>query len=75
MQYAFGMAEDYSTLTYEQAKQQLDAVVAQLEDKELPLDDMVSLWEQGERLAIVCQERLAAARARLEALRPSTTDE
>lgn len=69
------MADDLTALSYEQAKQQLDAIVNQLEDKDLPLDDMVALWEQGEKLAAVCEERLAGARARLEALRPSTTTE
>lgn len=69
------MADDLTALSYEQAKQQLDVIVTQLEDKDLPLDDMVTLWEQGEKLAAVCEERLAGARARLEALRPSTASE
>jgi len=69
------MADDLKDLSYEQAKQQLDAIVMQLEDKDLPLDDMVTLWEQGEKLAAVCEERLAGARARLEALRPSAASE
>jgi len=69
------MADDLKDLSYEQAKQQLDAIVTQLEDKDLPLDDMVTLWEQGEKLAAVCEERLAGARARLEALRPTSTSE
>ena len=69
------MADDLTALSYEQAKQQLDAIVTQLEDKDLPLDDMVTLWEQGEKLAAVCEERLAGARARLEALRPSVDSE
>ena len=69
------MADDLTALSYEQAKQQLDSIVTQLEDKDLPLDDMVTLWEQGEKLAAVCEERLAGARARLEALRPSTASE
>jgi exodeoxyribonuclease VII small subunit len=69
------MADDLKDLSYEQAKQQLDAIVTQLEDKDLPLDDMVTLWEQGEKLAAVCEERLAGARARLEALRPTNTSE
>ena len=69
------MTDDLAALSYEQAKQQLDAIVTQLEDKGLPLDDMVTLWEQGEKLAAVCEERLAGARARLEALRPSTSSE
>lgn len=44
------MATDKSDLTYEQAKSALDEVIAKLEDKDLPLDEMVSLWEQGENL-------------------------
>lgn len=70
------MAKDQTTeLTYEAAKSQLDEIVTRLEDKDLPLDDMVSLWEQGEKLATICEERLAGAKARLEALRPSQTNE
>ena len=69
------MSDDLTALSYEQAKQQLDAIVTQLEDKDLPLDDMVTLWEQGEKLAAVCEERLAGARARLEAVRPSASSE
>jgi len=66
------MAEDFSSLSYEQAKVRLDDVVAQLENKDLPLDDMVTLWEQGEQLAGVCEKHLAGARDRLAALRPET---
>ena len=68
------MSSDKSELTYEQAKAALDEVVAKLEDKELPLDDMVSLWEQGEKFAAICEEKLSAAKARLDALRPSTEE-
>jgi exodeoxyribonuclease VII small subunit len=70
------MAKDQSSeLSYEAAKSQLDEIVTRLEDKDLPLDDMVILWEQGEKLAAICEERLAGAKARLEALRPSNSDE
>jgi exodeoxyribonuclease VII small subunit len=65
--------DDFSKLSYEAAKAQLDSVVLRLEDKDLPLDDMVTLWEQGEKLAAICEQRLAGARARLEALRPNET--
>ena len=67
--------EQSSELSYEAAKTQLDEIVTRLEDKDLPLDDMVNLWEQGEKLAAICQERLAGAKARLEALRPSNANE
>jgi len=70
------MAKDQSSeMTYEAAKSALDDVVVRLENKDLPLDDMVTLWEQGEKLAAICEERLAGAKARLEALRPNQSDE
>lgn len=69
------MSQDFSNITYEQAKARLDEVVAKLENKDLPLDDMVTLWEEGEALAAVCEERLANARARLAALRPTDADD
>ena len=70
------MTKDQSAeLSYETAKSQLDEIVTRLEDKDLPLDGMVNLWEQGEKLAAICEERLAGAKARLEALRPSKSDE
>lgn len=57
-------------LTYEQAKARLEEVIAKLEDKDLPLDDMVTLWEEGEKLATICQDRLTSAKERLEKVRP-----
>ena len=67
------MAKD--DLSYEAAKSQLDEVVALLENKDIALDDMVKLWEQGEKLAAICEEKLAGAKSRLEALRPTTKSE
>lgn len=67
------MAKD--ELSYEAAKSQLDEVVALLENKDIALDDMVKLWEQGEKLAAICEEKLAGAKSRLEALRPTMTSE
>ncbi|NBU31943.1 MAG: exodeoxyribonuclease VII small subunit [Actinobacteria bacterium] len=69
------MTEDFANLSYEQAKAALDEVVAKIENKDLPLDEMVTLWEQGEKLAAVCEKHLQSARARLVALRPELTSE
>ena len=69
------MATNKSELTYEQAKAALDEVVAKLEDKDLPLDDMVSLWEQGEKFAAICEAKLSAAKAKLDALRPEVDED
>ncbi len=55
------------TLSYEQARDKLAAVVKRLEAGGLTLEQSLELWERGERLATVCGEWLDGARARLAA--------
>ncbi len=55
-------------LSYEQARDELADVVRRLEAGGLSLADSLSLWERGERLADICQQRLDGARDRLAAL-------
>jgi len=40
---------------------QLDAIVAKLEEDKLPLEEMLSLYEQGTALARFCGDKLEAA--------------
>jgi exodeoxyribonuclease VII small subunit len=54
-------------LSYEQARDQLLAVVQELETGSASLQESVALWERGERLADICQRWLDGARARLDA--------
>ena len=66
-------------LTYEQARDELVAVVARLEAGGETLEGSLALWERGEALAARCQQWLDGARARLDAARsdaapaPATT--
>jgi exodeoxyribonuclease VII small subunit len=55
------------SLSYEQARDKLAAVVKRLEAGGLTLEQSLELWERGERLAGVCGEWLDGARARLAA--------
>lgn len=55
------------SLSYEQARDKLAAVVKRLEAGGLTLEQSLELWERGERLATVCGEWLDGARARLAA--------
>jgi exodeoxyribonuclease VII small subunit len=55
-------------LGYEQARDQLVELVKRLEAGGLTLEQSLELWELGERLATVCEEWLAGARARLAAV-------
>ena len=52
-------------IPYEQARDELIAVVARLEQGGTSLDESLALWERGEHLAGVCQQWLDGARARL----------
>lgn len=63
--------EEVLALRYEQARDALDAVVAALEDAEVPLEDLMQLWETGERLATACEALLTKAKERLDAAEPN----
>lgn len=56
-------------LSYEQARDELVAVVARLEAGGETLEGSLALWERGEALAGRCQEWLDGARRRLETAR------
>lgn len=56
-------------LTYEQAREELVQVVQRLESGGVPLDESLALWERGEHLAALCQQRLDGARAKVDAAR------
>jgi exodeoxyribonuclease VII small subunit len=65
---------DVSDLSYEQARDELIQVVAELEQGAASLEDSLALWERGEALAKRCEEWLIGAKARLDAARSAATD-
>jgi exodeoxyribonuclease VII small subunit len=68
-------AKGSETLSYEQARDKLAAVVKRLEAGGLTLEQSLELWERGERLATVCGEWLDGARARLAAAMAARGDD
>jgi len=62
-----GPPDTAKPLGYEQARDQLVDLVKRLEAGGLTLEQSLDLWEQGERLAAICEEWLEGARARLAA--------
>jgi len=60
---------DRESISYEQARDELAAVVRRLEAGGLTLEQSLDLWERGEKLAAVCAEWLDGARARLTTAR------
>lgn len=66
---ADGGGNAFAQLSYEQAREQLIAVVGQLEAGSVSLEESLALWERGEALARRCEEWLDGAKKRLEAAR------
>ncbi|MRJ76591.1 exodeoxyribonuclease VII small subunit [Aeromicrobium sp. SMF47] len=61
------MTETTPEIPYEQARDELIAVVQRLEAGGTSLDESLALWERGEQLAAICQTWLDGAKARLAA--------
>jgi exodeoxyribonuclease VII small subunit len=57
--------QDIANLSYEQARDELIAIVAQLEGGQIGLEDSMSLWQRGEALANHCNTWLDGAEAKL----------
>ncbi|MDQ1307937.1 MAG: exodeoxyribonuclease small subunit, partial [Actinomycetota bacterium] len=53
-------------LSFEQARDELVAVVERLQQGQGTLEESLDLWERGERLAQICEQHLQAARLRIE---------
>ncbi len=55
-------------LTFEEAMGQLEIVVANMENKKLPLEDMMKNYEQGKKLADLCSKKLTEFEKKVEIL-------
>jgi exodeoxyribonuclease VII small subunit len=55
-------------LSFEEALKALEEVVHKLESGDAPLDESIALYEKGQQLRGICQARLDAAQARIEAI-------
>ena len=53
---------------FESAIAELEKIVKQLEDGDLPLDKSLALFERGVELSRYCHDQLAAAQRRIEVL-------
>ena len=53
-------------LSYEAARDELAEVVSKLESGKASLEESLKLWERGEELAMICQDWLDGAKAKLD---------
>lgn len=59
-------------LSFEQALAELEALVAKLEEGELPLDESLALFERGQILSQRCNDLLDAAELKVRQLAPDS---
>ena len=53
-------------LSFEEALQRLETIVSRLESGQAPLEESITLYEEGARLKAHCESRLKAAQLRVE---------
>lgn len=55
-------------LPFERALEELEALVARMEDGKLPLEESLAAYQRGTELIKACEARLSAAQARVAIL-------
>jgi exodeoxyribonuclease VII small subunit len=63
------------TLPFEEALKKLEAIVEAMESEELPLESLLGKYEQGTRLAKICQDKLAEAELKIQQLEKGAAGE
>ncbi|MDQ6626592.1 MAG: exodeoxyribonuclease VII small subunit, partial [Verrucomicrobiota bacterium] len=61
-----GAKKSSAEVSFETAIDRLEAIVDQMEDGKMPLEELIVRYEEGMKLVKVCQERLASAEQRIE---------
>lgn len=61
-------------MTYEQAMERLEEIVAKLDDGSLPLDESIKLFEESTKLASFCNKSLEKAKLKITELSEKKED-
>ena len=70
-----GPAAEAPPLPFEQAMQRLEEIVASMESEDLPLETLLARYEEGTRLAGICQAKLAEADTKIQQLEKNLAGE
>jgi len=60
---------------FEEALKKLEGIVEAMESDELPLETLIARYEEGMKLAKVCQEKLAEAELKIQQLEKNADGE
>jgi exodeoxyribonuclease VII small subunit len=59
-------------LSFEKALEELEAIVARMEDGKLPLEESLAAYQKGAQLIRFCESKLTAAQGRIAILEGDT---
>ena len=60
---------------FEEALKKLEAIVEAMESEDLPLETLLTKYEEGTQLTRICQEKLAEAELKIQQLEKTTAGE
>ena len=61
-------AKEQTAISFESAMEQLEAIVAQLESGDVPLETAIELFQEGMKLSQLCGSKLEQVERRIEML-------
>ena len=64
-----------ANVPFEEALKKLEAIVDAIESGDLPLEGLLAKYEEGMKLAKVCQEKLAEAELKIQQLEKNASGE
>ena len=62
-------------LSFEEALKRLESIVQAMESQDLPLETLLAKYEEGTRLAKICQEKLSEAEVKIQQLEKNAAGE
>ena len=62
-------------MPFEEALKKLETIVEAMESDDLPLETLLAKYEEGTKLARLCQEKLAEAELKIQQLEKSASGE
>jgi len=62
-------------LPFEEALKKLESIVEAMEAEDLPLESLLARYEEGTRLAKICQDKLAEADLKIQQLEKTAAGE
>ena len=72
---ASAAADKEADLSFEEALKRLESLVEEMESDALPLESLLTHYEQGTKLAAVCQKKLADAELKIQKLEQNAAGE